>query len=128
MQGNTGTIRLWVHLLGSFLTAWLLALLPGKTDSRPVAERQTFVASLNEQNESSDESTCSTILFAHAPVACISSWPGASPSPSLAFLPLPVAGFGSAFLCLLVRRARISYFSFSFVRQIFRYQIAINAP
>jgi hypothetical protein len=128
MQGNTDTVRLWVHLLGSFLTAWSLALLPGKTDSRPVDERQAFVASLTEQIDGTDQSTCSTILFAHAPAACISSWPGASPAPSLACLPLPITSFGSVFLCLLNRRSQLSFFSFSFVRQIFRYQIAINAP
>ncbi|QKZ13689.1 hypothetical protein [Spirosoma sp. KUDC1026] len=126
MQGNTGTIRLWVHLLGSFLTAWLLALLPGKTDSRPVEDRQYFVASLTEQDDGTDQSTCSAALLAHTPAACVSSWPGASPS--LAFLPQPLAAFSSNFLCLLNRPLQASFFSFSFIRQIFRYQIAINAP
>jgi hypothetical protein len=128
MQGNTGTIRLWVHLLGSFLTAWFLALLPGKTDSCPVGNRQAFVASLTEQNDGTDQSTCSPVLFAHAPAACVSSWSGASPSPSLAFLPQPITAFGSDCLCLLNRPLQASFFSFSFIRQIFRYQIAINAP
>ncbi|GAB3760168.1 hypothetical protein [Spirosoma pomorum] len=128
MQGNTGTIRIWIHLLGSFLTAWLLALLPGETDSRLVGDRQAFVASLTEQDDETDQSTCSTVLFAHAPAACVSSWPGASSSPSLAFLPQPIAAFSNDLLCLLNRPLQASFFSFSFIRQIFRYQIAINAP